>query len=295
MTKLLITHNDLDGIGSAVLAIHGQLGFDAIYVWQYGVYDRRIIDNYDEVVVTDLSFPPDQVTENMTILDHHESSKWLVKDPYSRHKHNEKSCGTELFYKYYWPYDKVHSPVIDRFVELIRIYDTWQSDDRLFEIACDLNRCFFGMLEPKMDRNDVQVVKDGKLTKNAFTHFINSMFYTVFQLGLKSFMFNGPQKKAIASVRSDEERAYSFAHKTYKKHGNVGVVEVKGPFASYVGNRLLNEHKDIDIAAITYPNGKYVSLRSRRDYDLSSIKGYAGHKHAGSISKSDLEELISKK
>lgn len=292
MTRLLITHNDLDGIGSAVLAVHGQLGFDAIYVWQYGVYDRRVIDAYDEVIVADLSFPPEQVTDNMTILDHHESSKWLVEDPYSRHKHDEKSCGTELFYKYYYKFE--HTPVVDRFVELIRIYDTWQSDHRLFDLACDLNRCFQGMLEPKMDRNDVQVVKDGKLTKNAFTHFINSMFYTVFKLGLKSFAFNGPQKSAIEQVKKDENNAYAQSIKTYKKYGNIGVVEVRGPFATYVGNRLLNEHKDITIAALTYPKFDHVSLRSRSDFDLTSIKGYKGHKHAGSISKKTLEELISK-
>lgn len=293
MTKCLITHNDLDGIGSAVLAIHGQLGFDAIYIWQYGVYDRKIIDGYDNVIVADLSFPPEQVTDNMTIYDHHDSSKWLVSDPYSRHKHDEKSCGTELFYKYECD-GSVHNPVVDRFVELIRIYDTWQKRDKSFNIACDLNRCFYGMLEPKMDRNDVCVYKDKKVQKSAFTHFINSIYYTVFKLGLKCFEFNKVQQSAIEEMKKTEEHAYSMSKKTYKEYNDIGVAEVRGPYASYVGNRFLDEKPNIKMIALTYPNTNYVSMRSR-DFDMTHLSEYKGHKYAGSISVRSLNDLISKK
>ena len=160
-------------------------------------------------------------------------------------------------------------------------------------MACDLNRCFQGMTDPKGNKNMCVIMDHGKIIMNPFIMFINSVI-NVFNTSTKSFTFTRDQIRTIQEMTRVENEAYARAMKTFKRYKRIGIVEIRGPYASYVGNRLLDEHSDIDIAAMMYARFDSVSLRSREDFDMSVIPGFKGHKHAGVISKKDLNSLISK-
>ena len=270
MRRALITHNDLDGLGSAVLVYLGDLNFDDVYVWQYGIYDRKLIESYDEVIVTDLSFAPEQVPVNMTIFDHHESSKWLMYDPSSKHQWNDKSCGTELFYNKFWI--KQRTPIINQFVELVRVYDIWQSDDKRFAQATDLNRFFQGMIEPIGNKNNTKVISNKRLVNGPFMHFIQSMAKTL-KSQATTFSFDKNQQKVIDEMVKIENKAYQAALKTLQVYGTIAVCEVTGPYASFVCNKILDTRKDVKIAVAKYPRADYCSLRSH-DVDMSEFQGF---------------------
>ena len=146
---LLFTHrNDIDGMGSAVLA---KLAFEDVeYVpcatFELGTELNKYLQSgkiydYDKIFVTDLWLEEPYfsatknvkgLTEKFFIFDHHKSS--------FEHPHvadfkivleikNEKGlcCGTSLFYEYLLAEGLLkEKKTISRFVELTRRHDTWE-------------------------------------------------------------------------------------------------------------------------------------------------------------------------
>ena len=149
MKVLIFTHkNDIDGMGNAVLS---KLVFDEVNYVLCETFDlnskvKEFIDNekiyeYDKVFVTDLCLSEEllctinedeKLKDKVQIIDHHktyEDPKY-TKYPFVKIElKNDKGlcCGTSLFYEYLLNNELLsRSDVVDEFVELTRLHDTWE-------------------------------------------------------------------------------------------------------------------------------------------------------------------------
>ena len=139
----LFTHTDLDGIGCAILA---KLAFGTNVVnVEYCDYDdinKKVEEyfnssfNYD-CHITDISISEElackinESDRHFQLLDHHATALGLNKFDWCivevENKDGIKTSGTEMYYRYlvYNGYLN-RSDALNRFVELIRDYDTWR-------------------------------------------------------------------------------------------------------------------------------------------------------------------------
>ena len=131
----LYTHNDLDGVGCAVLA---KLMWGNNVNIEYCNNPNEVTERlnkvnqkkYDTIFITDCSFDYSKVKldfSRLKLFDHHHTAEYLVgKIPYAVVKEKidgKATCGTELFYNYLK--HKGLDKSADYFVEQVRLYDTW--------------------------------------------------------------------------------------------------------------------------------------------------------------------------
>lgn len=142
----LFTHTDLDGVGCAVLA---KLAFDDEVDIEYCNYDEineKILDyincndNRISIYITDISVN-EEVAKLLDkrgcvqILDHHPTALELNKYSWCRVMVEDlngiKTSGTKMFYHWLgmngcFNDELENNKTLDRFVELVRDYDTWR-------------------------------------------------------------------------------------------------------------------------------------------------------------------------
>lgn len=140
----LFTHTDLDGIGCAILAkIAFGENVDVLY-YNYDDINVKVNkfiaeeNNIDMCHITDISISDElardinEKFDNFYLLDHHPTALYLNKYYWCTVKVEDeethiKTSGTELYYN--WLVDNNYlqkSNTLDRFVELVRNYDTWR-------------------------------------------------------------------------------------------------------------------------------------------------------------------------
>lgn len=139
----LFTHTDLDGVGCAILAKRA-FGEDVdIEYCNYDEINLKVEEYFNsdlehECHITDISINDelankiDGSNKKYQLLDHHSTALELNKYEWcSIQIENEdthiKTSGTEMYYK--WLINNgylIGSKVLDRFVELVRNYDTWR-------------------------------------------------------------------------------------------------------------------------------------------------------------------------
>ena len=142
----LITHNDLDGVGCAILAqaVFGRSGIDITYCGNpteaTEVLGELHADLYDTIYVTDISFNPDEIRQStlkkIRLFDHHATALGLREyGQVAVHIGNHATCGTELFFKYL---SALSVPLrkFEWFVEQIRQYDTWEWNKEISHLMC---------------------------------------------------------------------------------------------------------------------------------------------------------------
>jgi len=138
----LFTHTDLDGVGCAVLA---KFAFGNDVDIEYCNYDEinTKVEEYfnsgleydchitDISISEELAYKINDSDKNFQLLDHHATALNLNKFYWCTVKvENEdgiKTSGTELYYHYLMNNGLLNEyDVLDRFVELVRNYDTWR-------------------------------------------------------------------------------------------------------------------------------------------------------------------------
>lgn len=141
MNYKLYTHNDLDGVGCAILAkLTWGDGVEVRYCNSPDeVTEHLCKDNnsyVDLVFVTDCSFNYEKVYNKnkkvigkIRLFDHHKTALPLVQKSnyFVVNEYNEEgklTCGTEIFYKFLKE-RKGLTINCDYFVEQVRLYDTW--------------------------------------------------------------------------------------------------------------------------------------------------------------------------
>ena len=155
MKVKLFTHIDLDGVGCAILArlAFGNKNVDVEFC-DYGDVNEKVEDffeqeevyrSYDRIFITDISVS-DSIARMIDVLgggakvrlfDHHETAldlnsyaTWACVQIFDKYT-NEKTCGTEMFYKYLFDhkYFVRHNSVVQNnipiFVDIVRDWDTW--------------------------------------------------------------------------------------------------------------------------------------------------------------------------
>lgn len=138
----LFTHNDLDGIGCAVLAILAFGDKVDISYCGHGNIDNLVLTHFhenrkDEVHITDICVSEsvaktiDRSCRKYQILDHHKTSLEMSKYRWCKIQiENEDglmTSGTEMYYKWLIEHGKLQRTLfLDKFVEVVRNYDTWR-------------------------------------------------------------------------------------------------------------------------------------------------------------------------
>lgn len=303
MKVKLFTHTDLDGVGCAILA---KMAFGDDVDIEYCNYDNvneKVWDfigvgadeEYDFTYITDISVCGMLASRidikydgdpDVRLFDHHKTAEylnafdWCFVSEYIHaveliDKEHIKTCGTELFFRHLIEAGHIHtSRAMDKFVEVVRDYDTW----RWKSLPTYEGRYI-------KEFNDLLYI----LGRDEFIERAVKR--------LKGYKYpTQPDKKdrELLDRRQDEIDSYvdkkakelqvryvnEFAEEDPKKYGIV----FADRFVSELGNRLCETFNGLDYVAIVDPGSRKVSLRSiKEDVDVGVIAkehGGGGHKSA---------------
>lgn len=151
----LITHNDLDGIGAVILArlafgddvdvsiVHSPAEATEVLT---KLHNDNIAKTFSSIFVTDCSFDESIVPmfKNIKLFDHHKTAIELNKYDWACVQvelNNRSTCGTELFHRYL-----VNKGLITErpyFIELVRLYDTWDWAKQVSKMPKYLNSLIY--------------------------------------------------------------------------------------------------------------------------------------------------------
>lgn len=282
----IFTHTDLDGIGCAILAKLVHPSIEVEYC-DYDNVNQKVSDFLDDNIglgdlyITDISVSEEvaqRINDNtdFILLDHHPTALALNKYKCCTVKVEDentglKTCGTEMFYHWLVEYGYLNkSKVLDRFVEIIRDYDTW----RWAELGED------GVISKKV--NDLLYIYGRD-------NFINWCLSSFIQ---RKFPNLGVTENMLLKLRQEEIDKYVEKKNnemfTHALCGKASGVVFASKFTSELGNRLCKMHPEIDFVTMIDIEDCTVSYRTIKDdidlgKDVAALFGGGGHpKAAGS-------------
>jgi len=305
LKKLLFTHGiDIDGYGCAVLAkLAWGDSVDIVYADNFDLDDKFVkiwgktgFAEYNEVFVTDhcLSMAlcnmvdkKSNIKKKIKIFDHH-SSRIGNQDKFSwvsiiSERDGKKESGTSLFYDYLCEKGLLESSdKLETWVELTRLYDTWEWKKVDNQKANDLNTLALSVGREEYIRRLYQDhVLNENFDFNAQECQIIEKYKIDFQKQIKRYV------QQIRVVEIDGARA--------------GFVEILDVFKNDIGGEIKKNGNENNIAFLIMPvkDRNTVSLRVVDDnFDVSKVAekfGGGGHKGAASFPLSSLPiDLISK-
>lgn len=299
MSKIKVfSHTDTDGVGCAILAY---LAFERenvdVEYCDYKDVDGKVrefylCDNpedYDAIYITDISVDEEVASEidelvaagqKWRLFDHHATALWLNEYEWctvmvGHHYSGIKTSGTELFSMHLFEneqfdhYDAYTIESIDRFVDIVRDYDTWRWKELGDEgIVCK-------------QVNDLFHIYGREKFIDWAIHQIQGIDYISL---LQTFPCFSVTDKALLEQKQREidiyvesknkqlvERIDQFGH-TY------GVV-FADRFVSELGNRLSELHLELEyIAMIDISHGTVSYRTTSEDIDLGNE---IAHSHGG--------------
>lgn len=292
----LYTHNDLDGVSCGILA---KCAFgdriDVRYLslnglnYQVGKYlDRAVIqDNPDDLLfITDLTVNSeleerlDQYVRaggQVRLIDHHKTAEYFNAYPWAQvilhHEDGRLASATSLFYEYLTHHEFLsRTESLDQFVELVRLYDTWQWEAENKLAAKRLNDLFFML---SIDEFEVKMVE--RLQNEP------------------SFTFNDFEEKILDMEDHKIERYIRRKKReliqAFIGSECVGIVHAES-YHSELASELGTIYPHLDYIAILNMGGRKMSLRTNHDHiDVSSVAmryGGGGHAKASGCTMSDV-------
>lgn len=324
--NMVFTHTDLDGIGCAILAYlaFGRENVDVEYC-DYKDVDGTIREfylcgnpeDYDAIYITDISVDEEVASEidslvtagqKWRLLDHHATALWLNKYEWCEvqvcapEDSYFKTSGTELFAMYLFDneqfdhYDAHTIENINRFVDIVRDYDTWRWKELGDEgIVCKhVNDLFYiygrekfiewvmdqltksepelktlhGEIFAILDPNNTDQLREPYITFPRFTDMDNVLLEQK-QKDIDRYI----EKKDKQIITVKDQFGYSC-----------GVVFAEQYF-SELGNRLCELHPDLDYVAMIDICKGVVSYRTVSDDldlggEIAHSFGGGGHKKA---------------
>lgn len=278
----LFTHQDLDGIGCAILA---QLTFGKNVDITYCNYDEvdllvreyisKMDKEHDTCFITDISIKDDLASEidreyknNFKLFDHHKTAldlnkyDWCVVETMNNKK-GLQTCGTELFHEYLIEHKYLKEDVKD-FVKLVTNYDTW----RWTEIGN------MGLISKKM--NDLLYLYGrDEFVKWCLDKFKSRKSFLRFDKEDELLLqFN--QKEIDKYIDSKEKEMIISCDGEYK----YGVVFAEKYF-SELGNELCTRNPNLDYVAMVNVGTYSISYRTiKENIDVGQVaKRYGGGGH----------------
>lgn len=309
-SKALLTHTDLDGIGSIVLSLYYNLDFSNAYTFNYG--DSAIIstvEKHTSIIITDFSLKEEDFVRfhndsryNILTFDHHVSSDYLNK--FHGNMSDTTRCGTRLFYEEYIIKTLGLEPSKEcaMFVELVDVFDRWQTDSLLFEKACDLNRLFLEVSK----FSDPHYELMGELTFECLREMlpmlatVDTRFYPFIwrmymhmKIAKNPICYSLDEKAIIDKANKEENDLISACNSKLSKRADSRNVKF-GIYpgarnTSIVSHKLLQMNPDIKYVIAVWDSG-LLSARSTPDFDLTELVYLSGHKQAagGKISSPEV-------
>jgi oligoribonuclease NrnB/cAMP/cGMP phosphodiesterase (DHH superfamily) len=281
--NLLVTHSDLDGILSPILADYFELPFDKIVSFDYGFEEEQelvaIIRGSQNIVVADISLTPALHDEllasghSVRVFDHHDTTAWIAEKPNC--VWDDKRSGGKIFFdEYALPRVGRYKPIVRDFVELVDVYDRWDLASPLRPMSEDLQRVFVKYSNWGLDDN---------LARH--DRFISAM--TKKFRRQDRFSWNAAELMYIKEAKVSEDRAYQEAMAMMQtrwdsKGRKFGVFSAWGKI-SMTCHRILNVDKSDFVYLVCAQNfhNKWgmMSLRAREgEFDLTELAGVNGHK-----------------
>ncbi|WP_409298473.1 DHH family phosphoesterase [Peribacillus sp. SCS-26] len=276
----LLTHNDLDGVGCGILA---RLAFgDNVEVRYNSIASlNRQVEKFIEtgdfsrkLYITDLSVS-EKNEENIQafidagghaeLIDHHKSADHLNRHSWASVKvedDGKPASATSLFYNHLTASGALRgSQAAEEFVELVRLYDTWEWDRLSVQDAKRLNDLFF--MYP------IEEFAENMLSRLAGT--------APFEFSeLEKKLLEIEENKIDRYIRRKKREVYQI----YIGEECAGIVHAEN-YHSELGNELMKEFSHLDYIAIVMVGGKRISLRTIHDHvDVSEVAGrYQGGGH----------------
>lgn len=274
----LFTHTDLDGVACSIVARLFLEDIDVEYCTNSNI-DKKLeeflqekINDYKYILITDLPISKeiaekikDNYKEKVRLLDHHSTEKSIGEYKWAEVKVNTGKylhCGAELLYHYLLGLADEESPLIyEQFVELVRLYDTWEWE------------------------------KVGNIDATALNYLLG--FEGIFRFAeemekkLSQQIIFSEQDKQVVEILQENKKQYikrkskqilNIQAKGYK----IGVIFGE-QYISELGNDLADMYPELDLIAIF--TGRKVSLRSNKtDINLGewSKEHFGGGGHAQS-------------
>ena len=292
----MIVHIDLDGIGCLLLAKYYiepiALEFDyLISNYDFTFIDMKKIENCDIVLYTDIS-PSKELYDKIKalgkeqlILDHHMTAYSNFNGIVDNFYWTDQKCGTKILFDELMKNKRVNRCIYN-IVELINVYDLWQTASALWQSAKSLSNCMFEYANySTKDEN------------KKFELFIENQMYKF--NNFKTFSFTNEEKQAILNAEKKERKALESAKKSLQKRidgeGNKYIFFECMTKLSYVASALMKEYADQDIqyyicrSLYAYNRGDLgLSIRSSdgSKIDCSKIAekfGGGGHTQASGI------------
>lgn len=331
MKYKIFSHTDLDGIGCAILAYlaFGRENVDVEYCNYNDVNEKveafieevDLFNSYDKVFITDISVSEsvanmidilDKLYGKVLLLDHHATATYLnaydwcqvlVEMPVT----HIKTSGTELFYHHlqrheqFEQYDGVGANMfrnIDRFVEIVRDYDTWRWKELGEEgIVCKQMNDLFDIYGREKFINWA-MYRIYAYREPMEVNYLGSESFLVLESEMTSFPWFSDMDRALLDQKQKdidiyvEQKNKQVVESTDQFDNKFGVVFAERYF-SELGNRLCELHPDLAyIAMIDISRGavSYRTIRDDIDVGLSIAHGYGGGGHrraAGSTFNKD--------
>lgn len=286
----LFTHTDLDGIGCAILA---KLAFGKEVDIEYCDYDnvnekvREYLytrdDSLSYIYITDISIN-EEIAKLLDerggtyLLDHHPTALELNKYPWCKviveALNGLKTSGTEMFYHWLGTKESLNKDLennksLDRFVELVRDYDTWRwstlGEDGF--ICKQVNDLLYLYGRDKFIKWCISEIHD-----NVFPRLYDAdeLVLKIKQNEIDEYI-KEKNEKIITSPMCGHVCGFVFAEKYF----------------SELGNKLCQMHPEIDFIAMINIDGtvSYRTVKENIDLgkDVAKLFGGGGHpKAAGS-------------
>lgn len=293
---IIYTHDDLDGIGCAIL---GEMAFSNIKVncCSNSNIDRivkndlenDVLDNADFIYITDicptqevLDILPTNISSKTLVLDHHSTRKSLG-DIYSYVKiiteqFGRKSCGTSLFYQYLTENNLLErKECTSEFCELVRQYDTWE-----------------WTVNNNMLPNDLNILWLLKGNNNFSNETIKKLNNS------EHFEFSESEKAIVREYKINHQiQVEKYANEVVYGTLNgfkCGLVKAEDEYKNDISGELKKRKSNIDFLAVEVPNKQTLSLRTvNLNFDLkviTDILGGGGRSDTASCPKNSFYEYF---
>ncbi|WP_145035761.1 DHH family phosphoesterase [Paenibacillus sp. Y412MC10] len=298
----LYSHNDLDGVGCGIIAkcAFGE-GIDVRYNSIHGLNQQverylnrtSVQENpYDMLFITDLSVSPDIEKElnvfveeggQVQLIDHHKTALHLNEHSWGQvdvtHRDGRLASATSLFYEYLIEHGHLgRTEALDEFVELVRLYDTWEWEESGKIEAKRLNDLFYMLSLDEFESKMSERLRESH----------------------EGFFFDEFEQKILDMEENKIERYIRRKQReliqTFVEEHCVGIVYAES-YHSELASELGTSYPHLDYIAILNMGGRKMSLRTIHDHvDVSEVAmryGGGGHaKAAGCTITEDVYQLF---
>ena len=296
MKRLLFTHiADIDGMGGAILSKLAFDNIDIIYCKNPSDLNSKIIDNYENnnlynynlIYISDLS-PNRELLEKLLndvklsnkiyLFDHHETAFNAGLNDFDNcivrvSEGDKTSCATQIYYEFLVNNGFLKSNnILDQFVELVRLEDTYEYKKYNREDAHDLAILFNSIGMDEYINRMINKIKNN-----------DSFSFDEYEIK----MINNKKEMTIREVESFLKYVKVLTIDGFK----VGICFIKYEYRNEVCEYLINHNSDLDCIAMFAFENNQISLRSIKDNSSARIIaekfGGGGHDKAAAIGLDD--------